>query len=252
MPAAMKKLCLAACLLLSGFAAQAQEDRTYRFYGYAYDRQSNGYLYTEVHAQTVVDGRWSHGTIRYYAPDGSLLGSKTLDYSQNPYIPVYRMELPQQQYSEAIVSVKDGVRMEHSDKGESAGKTLPLQPLMAADSGFHSLILDRFQELLDGKPLPFNFGVAGKLDVYKFRIRRIDDGSFEGQPTRRFLVEADSMLRLVAPSLELSYDTDGKRLLEYRGISNIRDPATGKGYATRIAYYDEPPADAPRPLPPLE
>jgi len=93
--------------------------------------------------------------------------------------------------------------------------------------------------------------VAGNLDRYKFRARRVEDGQFQGRTAVRFRVEPDSLLRYLVSPLELMYDAESKKLLEYRGISNVHDPATGKAYNARIIYPDQPPADAPKVLPPL-
>jgi hypothetical protein len=53
---------------------------------------------------------------------------------------------------------------------------------------------------------------------------------------------------LIAPALDLLYDPSTRRLLEYRGVSNILDPATGKVYKkVRISYSAKPPAEAKAP-----
>src|SRR3546814_12602633 len=83
--------------LSTGAAAE-----TLKFYGYAYDLKTNRYLYTEVHHQNVDGVRWLGGTILYYAADGTLIGDKTLDFSADPYIPVYRFDMKTDGYHEEI------------------------------------------------------------------------------------------------------------------------------------------------------
>ena len=48
--------------------------------------------------------------------------------------------------------------------------------------------------------------------------------------------ELDSMLSLVLPPLELTFDPASKRLLQYVGIANVKDPATRKSYQARIVF----------------
>lgn len=252
----MKRILLALVLALPGaLHAQALEwnaDGTHRFYGYAYDLKSNKYLYTEVHEQVVSGGRWTRGSIGYLAPDGSSLGRKTLDFSADPTVPLYRLDSPDG-YVEGITANRDritAIRREKAGK-ELESKDLPKQGLVAADSGFHSFLVTHFETLLRRETVRFRFVAAGRLDSYKFRAKRIADGTFEGKPTVRFRVEMDSVLNLLAGPLEVSYDPKIRKLLEYRGISNIHDPATGEAYpAVRIAYYSVPPPEAPK-LPPL-
>lgn len=247
---ALKPLCVG--LLLSGFASAAAQAETIRFYGYATDLKSGKYLYTEVHEQRVEGDRWLGGTIRYYAPDGSRIADKKLDFSADPYVPRYSLEIPKEGYREAITAVSaKSLTMEKTNKDGTESKTVDKTANMAADSGFHSTIVAHFDELQAGKTIPFVFAVAGQLTTYKFRVKKTGDTTFDGRPAIKLLVEPDSLLRMVADPLLLTYSLD-KQLKEFRGISNLHDPATGNAYNARIVYPEKPPKDAPANLPPLE
>jgi hypothetical protein len=106
--------------------------------------------------------------------------------------------------------------------------------------------------LLDGQTLRFTFAAAGQLDSYAFRAVKIGDGVFEGKPAVQLKVEPASLLRYLVAPLLLTYDPVSRRLLEYRGVSNVINPATGKVYNARIDYFSRPPPDAPTNLPPLD
>jgi hypothetical protein len=244
---------LAAALLgvTLGAAASAQEPSV-TFRGYAYDLETNRFLYTEVHKQVIAGDRWTGGTIDYYAPDGSRIGHKTLDFSKDPYVPVYRLELATGGgYMEGITGLSSGL-IEMEKKGYNAGRvrkaSIKRTEPMVADSGFHSFLRDRFADLVAGKTVVFTFAVSGELDHFRFRARRIEDASFEGKPAVRLKVEPDTLLRLLADPLEVVYEPGERRMLEYRGISNLHDPKTFEAYKVRIVYPSKPPADAP-PLP---
>lgn len=221
---------------------------TLSFRGYAYELASNRFLYTELHRQEIEGERWLGGTIDYIGPDGARIGRKTLDFSRNPYVPLYRLDLAADGYAEGITGLTAD-RIEMIKRTESGGElrraSLPLPATVAADSGFHAFLRDRFAELMAGRTVNFVFAVAGSLDTFRFRARRIGDVEFEGQPAVRLRVEPDSVLRWLVDPLELTYDPAQRRLLEYRGVSNIHDPATGKAYNARIVYPSSPPADAP-------
>jgi len=241
----------AAALLLGFTALLARAEGS--FYGYAYDLKSGKYLYTEVHQPVFEGGREVSSTIRYYAPDGSEIGKKTLDYRADPYVPKFRFDLPQEGYAEAITDNGQTVELlKISGKGKpEKRKRLEREGATGADSGFNHVVQDSLGKLIKGEVLQFHFMIAGQLDSYRFRIRKIGDASFEGKPAVKLIAEADSLLRYVAPDLTLLYDTASKRLVEYRGVSNIHDPANGKAYNARIVYYSKPPEDAPKNLPPL-
>lgn len=244
-------LLLATSAILSLPAMAAEE--TLRFYGYAYELKTNRYLYTEVHEQRIDGERWLGGKIGYWLPDGRQLAAKTLDFSKDPYVPVYRTELLLEGYMEGIVDSGDPIVLERRT-GKDAKverKSIKRDGPTCADSGFHAFLLANFDKLINKGSVNLRLAVAGSLDQFRFRARRIEDTTFEGQPAVRFHIEPDSLLRLVVDPLELTYDAKTRKLLEYRGISNIRDPETGKTYLTRIAYYSEPPQDIGK-LPPLQ
>lgn len=225
---------------------------TFRFYGYAFDLESGDYLYTEVHKQVIEDDVWQRGRIDYYGPDNTLMGTKELDFADGEYVPVYRLELPYKDYAEGISAVGDQVTLFKEVKGQREEKVIDRTDNLAADSGFHSFLRDNFQALMEGDTVRMRLAVAGNLDSYKFRGRKVSDTEFNGQPAVAIKVELDSLLRLLVDDLYLVYEPKERKLLEYRGISNVHDPRSGDPYNVRIVYPGTPPDGAPENLPPLE
>lgn len=244
------KVCGLVFALICGSAAATDDAR--RFYGYAFDKEGQKYLYTEVHEQKFEGDKWVSGVISYFAPDGSKLGQKTLDFSADPFIPLYDYALPALGYREGITKIDSKVHLTKTSDGETKTKTVKKKSPISGDSGFHNFIRAHFKQLMAGETVPFTFIAAGNLDTFKFRAKRIEDGSFEGKKMVRFLVEANSLLRLVAPDLTVTYDPDSEKLVQYEGPSNVINPETDDVYDTRISYYSEPPPGAPEHLPPLQ
>lgn len=238
---------LLASLLIAGSAHAA--DETLHFRGYAYDLSSNKFLYTEVHEQKISGDRWVGGTIDYFAPNGRRIGHKVLDFTADPHVPVYRLELTAARgYMESITAVtSERIEMARQDHGKTELETVSLKRkgLMTADSGFHSFIRDHFAELQAGQTVEFRFAVAGNLDAFRFRAKKTGETTWNGVPAVTLRVEPDSLLRFLVDPLELVYEPKVRKLLEYRGVSNLHDEVTGKPYNTRIIYPEAKPADAP-------
>lgn len=232
--------------LFAAAAVGAETDEAV-FFGYAFDADSGEYLYTERHRQRLQGRRWIEGSIDYFDAEGEKLGRKEMDFRANPYIPEYTLRL-ESGYAEGIRDVGEerAVMWKRSAGADSEEtETLEIQESMAADSGFHSLIYDNLEAILNGETRKFRFAVAGNLADYSFRVRKIGETKFEGRPAALLKVEAATLLRLIAPSLQLTYDPENGQLLEYRGLSNVHDPATGKPFEdVRISYYSEPPEEA--------
>lgn len=239
-------------LVLLSLVMGVAHAETHRFYGYAFDLESDAYVYTEVHEQIIEGGVWKRGTIRYFDADNQPMGEKTLEFSSSAYTPVYRLELPYKNYAEGISAVGDRVVMYKEVDGRRSEKTIDNADNLAADSGFHSLLRDRFETLMAGDTVRMRLAVAGNLDSYRFRGRTVGETTFDGKPAVAIKVELDSLLRLLVDDLQLVYEPEERKLLEYRGISNVHDPRTGDPYTVRIVYPDAPPEGAPSPLPPLQ
>ena len=245
---------LALALILALQSAEAAPE-VHRFYGYALAEGDGSFLFTEVH-QHLYDGeRWLSGRIRYFSADNHMIGEKTLDFSQDPYLPVYRLTLPHDNYEEGLTAVTAStVEIEKTVDGSVERDRLERTPGMVADSGLHRFIVDHLGELQAGKIVPFVFVVPSRLTTYRFRLRKSGEASTsERHPLIQITGEPDSVLRLVAPSLTLVYDLTTRYLVEYHGVSRIHNPLTGRPYgAVKIVFPAKPPPGAPAPLPPLE
>ena len=239
------KTLFAALVFLSACAPAGAQDTAVRLYGYAYHLASNEYAFTEVLEQRMAAGQWVGGSTVYLLPDGREIGRKTLDFSRDPFVPVFRLTLAGG-YAEGISDNGDPIVVTREAGGKAKSAKMNRQGLIAADSGLARLLRAHFAELQRGETLPFRVVAPSRLDAYRFRARRIEDGAFEGKPAVRIQVDMDSMLKMVAGPLYFTYDPDTLKLLEFRGVTNINDPATGEAYRVRISYFSVPPKDAPK------
>jgi len=215
--------------------------------GFARDAGSQRFLYTEVHDfQRGPDGEVQTATTRYYDPQGREMARKSLDYRANRYIPIYKMEMPAQRYSEGISSNGDAVVVFKQDQGKETRKSLARESgLEAADSGFNQLLLDQLPQLRKGESVSFKLIVAGNTDRYRFRARKVADVKVEQEAGVQLRVEPDSLLRLLVDPIDIVYDAKGTRLLSYVGVSNVIDPSTGQVYKqVRISYVGPVPPEA--------
>lgn len=228
-------------------AAPAQTTDSTCFTGYAYHRDSGDFVYTEHHEQVRRDGRAIDWRVTYRAPDGEVIAEKTLDFTRSPFVPVFTLEHRQSGDMEGIRYGEDrGWLMIERDgpEGERLEKTFEVTGDTVADAGFHPFVRERFARLMDGDVVRFRFAVAGSRKVIDMRARRLDDTTFEGERAVRFVAELDLFLiNLFVDDIEVTYDPETRRLLEYRGVSNMQNDE-GDRYPVRIGYYAERPPQA--------
>jgi hypothetical protein len=219
-----------------------------RVTGQVRDAATQRMLYTELHEQTLAaDGSVQTALTTYLDPQGREIGRKVLDFRANRTVPRYRMDLPSQRYAEGITEVGSEVAMFKLDQGQEQRKRLPLaKGRVAADSGFNQLLLDQMPAIKAGETLAFVLIVPGKADQYQFRARKRTDPTPPGEAARlRVTVEPDSLLRWVVSPIELVYNAEGTRLLQYTGLSNVLDTATGQVYPrVQIQYGYTPSPEA--------
>ncbi|MAA74278.1 MAG: hypothetical protein CMN28_06180 [Salinisphaeraceae bacterium] len=241
--------CLPALVAL-GFTSTgpARAAETQCFTGYAYHLEDGEYAYSEHHEQSIIDGETESWKVTYRSPAGEIIARKTLDFSANPFVPLYQMNMPGSGYMEGIRREDGQWQMLRREGEDAALETEDFEPndRMAADSGFHPFVVSRFDSLMQGDTVKFRFAVAGRQSVIKMKSRRIDDGRFEGRPTVRFETELDMFLvSFLVDSLVLAYHEQTRELKEYRGLGNMHD-ASGDPYPVRVSYYSEKPAEADR------
>ncbi len=226
---------LASLLLLSPHAARAAEVE--RLTGTARGRDGS-VLYTEEHVVEVEGGRPQSAVTTYRDPSGATIAELRTDFSADLFAPGYAFTDLRTGASEAVAVAAQELRLE--SRGRS--RTLPRPTQLATGQGLDRLVRDHLSQLAAGKELRVSYAIPSRRDVYAFRVR----GRAEGGRVRVRVEPASFVLRVLAPDLQVEYDRDTGRLLEYRGASNL---SFGKGenpqveityaYPTAVAAREE-------------
>lgn len=234
----MKILLFISGLIFASMASAQEEDQC--FTGFAYHLESGEFAYTENH-RFLGDSAW-HTIFR--DPSGDVIAEKRTDSSLHDFVPVFTLKIPADDYLSGIRHDEEGWRMvKIGDDGKEV-KGFQIETPMAGDAGFHPFIQAHFDELKSGETIEFAFVAAGKLAVIDMKAFRIDDATFEGERALQFRIELDSWFaNLFVDPLEVVYDPETKKLLEYRGIGNMHGP-DGDAYPVRVSYYSEAPPEA--------
>ena len=215
----------------------AQSAETQRFTTTAHDLKTGRAVYTESYEVQVENGRWVSGTTRYFFPNGAPIGERKFDFSSDRYMPIYTLDQSNVGYHEGIARIDP----QHVDvfmirEGHRQTASLTRVQNMVADCGSQPYVVDHLDQLEAGITLHFTLAVPGKTDSFRLRARKLADVEVNGRRAMRVRIELDSLLRLILPPLELTIDTETKRMLEYSGITNLKDPATRKAYSAKITF----------------
>jgi hypothetical protein len=213
-----------------------------RFQGIARS-ESGAVVYTETHEVQYRGDRPQRSVTRYFDPAGKKIGKIVSDYSKNPYAPDYQFKDAKGGTLEAAELVAGGVRLRYLNESKVLPRSGPGQPQVVLGQGLHQLTRARMDSLADGKDLVVQFAIPSRLDSYTFRIERLDSSDAN---TVRLQIGIDNwVLSLLAPTLEVDYDRKTRRLMSYRGVSNLSGP-NGETMKVTIRYqYPPTPSAAP-------
>lgn len=220
-----------------GVLGQAMAAEQQHFTATARDLQGGSVLFTEQYDVQVENGRWLSGTTRYVLPSGKQIAERKFDFAGERYVPVFSLDQTSPAYQEGVSKVeKSKVDVYQVRDGQRQTATLDRVKDIVADCGSQAYVVDHLDELQAGKTLHFTLVVAGRVDVFRLRAMKMKDAEVEGVHGIRIRIELDSVLSLVLPPIELVIEPTSHRILEYTGITTIKNPATGKSFTARMVF----------------
>lgn len=213
-------------VMVAASAAAAGEVIVKTKKGYAQDLDSGELIYIEEHEQRVEDGRTLSQVIRYRDPEGNVFAVKELDFTASSRHPVFKLHDQRRNYIEGLEKVGDEYFVYSVKQGEEERDEVERSDVLVADAGFDRIVEEDWDQLMTGEALKFRFLVPSRLKSYMFRLRKVDEVEYLGEPGVVFAFEPNSaFLRWLADPIEVIYDKKDKALLKYEGLSNLRDAA---------------------------
>jgi len=215
-------------LFSTGFAGPliaASTDQVTVFRGVAKNERGE-VVYTERHRLIYQDGRHLKNETRYLDPAGNEFAVLTSRFTSHPYVPNYRFVDKRFGRQDGAEVAGNLVRVYGQPSSGAARneEMVTLKDNMITGQGLHFYIQDHLTELaaLD-QARKVEFLVPLQGEYFTFRIQRLDRAAPE-PGTVAFKITIDNwFMRLFAPELEVEYDLASKRLLSYRGASNLWD-----------------------------
>jgi hypothetical protein len=226
------RLALAALLLAAAAPAPAAEVEE-RFTGTARGRDG-AVRYLEDHVVRRSGERLLDAVTTYRDEAGRVLAVLRTDFSSDPFAPSYWFEDLQHGEREAVEVRPDALRLAAPGRDRVLPRDEAGGPRLVSGQGLDRLVQASLDGLAEGQELAVAYAIPSRLDTYRFRIRAAEP--HPGDTVLRVRIEIGSaLLRLFAPSLDVEYDRATRRLLRYRGPSNLTD-AQGRPQSVEISY----------------
>ena len=204
--------------------------------GKAWDVRKTRVLYTESHWTRFAGSVPVDRTVLYRCADGTPFARKEIRYSPSVVAPAFSFRDVRHDYQEGLLWQDGKASLWHSKDGIRKSKPLPAAPNLVADAGFDEFIRSRWSALSGKERQSLNFVLPSRLDSYSFSLKHGGKQLYRNEPALAFSLGLAGLLGLVAPDIEVWYSSDSRRLLRFKGISNIRDDA-GDGQIDAVIEF---------------
>jgi hypothetical protein len=177
-------------------------------------------LYVEEHEVRRVGDRVLAAVTTYRHPSGAVMAVLKSDYAGDPWAPSYRFEDRRTGRVEAVETGQAGATLEAGGRRVLLGRPRPGQPPLVGGQGLDQLVRARLDTLRAGQRLTVAFAIPSRQEAFEFRLQAlpVEDA---GDVVRVRVEVASWLLRLLAPHMDCDYDPATRRLLRYRGPSNL-------------------------------
>jgi hypothetical protein len=199
-------------------------------------------VYTENHTLTYDDKNLlKQAKTEYYSADNKLLAILVSDFTKSLSSPDYEMTYITNGNKEGLRRTGDQIILfDHvagkNERIKGIEEKKAQEKILMAGQGFNYYLIDNLEEIKAKKILPIRLLIPGKLDYYDFRVKFLDE---DKTGNMNFELSVDSwVLRMIAPTLYVKYNKNEKRIVWYKGLSNIPDEK-GKTQTVEINYLSQ-------------
>jgi hypothetical protein len=215
----------------------AWADSVVRFeQGKAWDPQKKRVLYTESHWTRYVGKAPVERTVLYQCSNGTPFARKEISYSLSALAPAFSFRDVRHDYQEGLRWQNGSPMVWHIKKGVRSDKPLSNKSNLVADAGFDEFIKLRWSTLTNEGRQTLNFALPSRLNSYGFKLQDTGNTLYRNEQAQAFSLGLEGLLGLIAPDIEVLYSKETRRLLRFKGISNIRDDSGKDQIDTLIEF----------------
>jgi hypothetical protein len=184
-------------------------------------------VYIEKHeAQFAADGKPLKAKTEYFDINNNLMATLSSDFTKSLTAPQHEFIDLRFQSRHGIRYTDQGLEM-FTQEGTEKEQTKVLtnvddgKKLLVGCQGLGYYFRDHVQKFKEAKKTPILFLIPGVLDTYNFELEY--EKPLSSNLDLFEIHVKNFFLRLFAPTLEVFYDANLKRMTKYKGVSNLYD-----------------------------
>jgi len=210
------------------------------FTGYARSLDGGELLYIETHAVADPGGAREQRVVLYRCPaDSKPFARKLLEYGSERTAPGFDFNDARSGFAEGLTRDSRGLTVFARLGVHAPVVAAPLVSPgeLVADAGFDEFVRGRWDSLERGQVSKVPFVVPSFADTVSFRVRKVGDTNIDGDAASVIRLSMAGPLGWFLPDIDVSYRKRDRRLMRFRGTTNIRD-AAGELLKAQIDFPD--------------
>lgn len=229
---------LAAAACVMAIASAHADDLTLT--GYARSLDTGELLYVESHAIADAGGAHETRVVLYRcSPDSPPFARKLLEYGAVRTAPAFDFDDARSGFAEGMTRDARGLAVfaRAGARAPMRAEALDAGAQIVADAGFDEFVRNRWDSLERGIVAKVPFVVPSLQETVSFRVRKVGETVIDGDIASVIRLSLAGPFGWFLPDIDVSYRKRDRRLLRYRGLTNIRH-ANGELIEAQIDFPD--------------
>lgn len=227
-------------VVLSALAAGPAHAADLTFTGFARSLDTGDLLYVESHAVADPGGANEERVVIYRcSAESAPFARKHLDYRAARTAPAFDFDDARNGFAEGLNREGNSLTV-FARAGTQApvrAERLNNRGPLVADAGFDEFVRERWAELERGSALRVPFLVPSLQGSVNFRARKVSETVIDGELASVIRLSLAGPVGWFLSDIDVSYRKLDRRLMRYRGLTNIRD-AAGRLLEAQIDFPD--------------
>lgn len=235
-----KAVLIVLAMVSAQLQARPSDIKVIQFEGNAYSLDSDELLYSEHHYINLnQSNQYDNAYVEYKKPNGEVFAKKDLDFSKHALIPDMRFIDLRSNLTSLLTKTENTVRVEHIKQQNLQHETIEIESnkRIVADAGFDRLVVEYWDQLLAKKKIKFEILSLDRSALIAFKLATVD---IDNERLQLSIEPQNWLIRLLMNPIYLQYERSSKRLLEYKGLTNIISEKNGElqtdNYVAHIKY----------------
>ncbi|MDD2565065.1 MAG: hypothetical protein PHU27_12700 [Salinivirgaceae bacterium] len=208
------------------------------FNGFAKEVSTHKLLYEEVHTEIYSADKHNKTETKFLDENKKIIASRILDFSNSMISPQYSLEDHRTGAYEAVTnrSGKFLIQYKENRDAETISESITVPDPAVVDGGFNYFVKSKWNQLMQGETVGFNYISTARQEYYRFQLTI--DKSSSNRSSNLVLVKMEPtnyFLRALLDPIYITYNKNTRRIVQYSGISNIKDKE-GKTQVAVLTY----------------